>query len=306
MSYNIREKKEGDNVGTLSPTKYLDFPIPEVVGYLGEFTFTKKSSFDNADLVGAKFKLSHDTNCKCHKERKFAMINDFIQISGQNGTVKFDKIPSGHSYILTEVEAPTDHNLLNTKQYNVLVSYGEVTGTPKDNVVINELDKGNLEIQKLVVGDNLNPGEFEFLLEVKYKGNKVTGIYNYKLNDTTDGSINLSNGIIKLKKDDKIVIYDLPVGSTYSLREITTDGFKVEHEVNSNGLVLGETAICENDCRISLGDVNKVKFINTASYTLPATGSSGMLILLIIGSILLGLPVIYIGYSFYKKVKHIA
>lgn len=306
LSYNVREKKEGDSVGTLSPTKYLDFPIPSVVGYLGEFSFNKISSFDNSNLSGAKFKLSHDPNCVCHNERKFATINDFIQISDNDGNVVFDRIPSGHSYILTEVEAPVDHNLSNTKEYKILVSYGEVTGVPGNNIVINELDKGNLEIQKQVVGDVTNPGEFEFILEVKYKDNKLSGIYNYKINDNVDGTIDLSNGIIKLNKDDKIVIYDLPVGATYSLRELTTDGFKVEYEINSNGIVIGETAICDNDCRINLGDTNKVKFINTASYTLPATGSSGMLILLIMGTMLLGLPVIYIGYSFYKKVRNIA
>ena len=171
--------------------------------------------------------------------------------------------------------------------------------------MVNELNKGNLEIQKLVFGNVENPGEFEFILEVKYKDNKIGGTYNYKINDTTNGTINLDTGIIKLKKDDKIVIYDLPVGATYSLKETTTNGFKVEYEVNSNGITLGEIATCSGTtCRIEQGDTNKVKFINTAGYILPATGSSNMLILLIIGSLLLGTPVIYIGYSFYKHIRN--
>lgn len=298
LSYNIRKNE------ILSKTKYIDFPIPQVVGYLGNFTFTKKSSFDNANLSGAKFKLSHDPNCLCHKERKFATINDFTQVSNQDGTVTFSNIPSGHTYILEETEAPIDHTL-QAQKYNVVVSYGTVSGTPKDNVLVNELNKGNLEIQKLVLGNVENPGEFEFILEVKYKDNKIGGTYNYKINDTTNGTINLDTGIIKLKKDDKIVIYDLPVGATYSLKETTTNGFKVEHEVNSNGITLGEIATCSGTtCRIEQGDVNKVKFINTAGYILPATGSSNMLILLIIGSLLLGTPVIYIGYSFYKHIRN--
>lgn len=299
LSYNIRKN------GVLSDNKTINFPIPEVVGYLGEFTFTKKSSFDNTNLSGAKFKLSHNPNCLCHQERKFATISDFVQVSKEDGTVSFNNIPSGHSYVLEEIEAPKDHNLSNEK-YDIIVSYGNVTGTPEDNIIVNELHKGNLEIQKLVYGKVTNPGEFEFILEVKYKNNKITGNYNYKLNNTTDGQIDLSSGIIKLKKDDKIVIYDLPVGATYSLKETTTNGFKVEYEVNSNGMILGETAQCNTNCRINLGDTNKVKFVNTADYILPATGSSTMLILTIMGSILLGMPVIYIGYSFYKRIRNIA
>jgi len=294
-----------NGTGAATSKKTLEFPIPSIVGYLGNFTFTKKSSFDNTNLSGAEFKLTHDPNCLCHSERKYATIEDALQTSDINGTVTFSNIPSGHTYILTETKPAPDYEL-STSSHNITVSYGTVTGTPENNTIINEISKGNLEIQKLVQGDVKKPGEFEFILEVKYKNNPLTGIYNYKLNDTEEGTIDLSSGIIKLKKDDKIVIYDLPVGATYSLKETTINGFKVEYEVNSNGLTLGETATCDNDCRIESGDTNKVKFINSAGYILPATGSSTMLILIIIGSILLGTPVIYIGYSFYKRIRNVA
>lgn len=301
LSYNIRKD------GILTATKYIDFPIPAVVGYLGNFTFTKKSSFDNANLSGAEFKLTHDPDCVCHSERKYATIKDTLQTSDSNGTVTFTNIPSGHTYILTETKAPTDHEP-STSIHNITVSYGTVTDTPENDTIINEISKGNLEIQKQVLGNVTNPGEFEFILVVKYKNNPITGIYNYKLNDTIDGTIDLSEGIIKLKKDDKIVIYDLPVGATYTLTETTTNGFKVEYEVNSKGVTLGEIATCDNtnSCRIEKGNTNQVKFINSAGYILPATGSSAMLILIIIGSLLLVSPVIYIGYSFYKRTRNIA
>lgn len=301
LSYVVSED------GILSPTKYIDFPIPAVVGYLGNFTFTKKSSFDNANLSGAKFKLEHNPDCVCHSERKYATIEDIYQISDINGTITFENIPSGHTYILTEIESPTDHEL-STNVHNITVSYGTVTGSPEDNIFINEISKGNLEIQKLVSGNITNPGEFEFILEVYFKGNKISGTYDYKINDTEVGTIDLTNGIIKLKKDDKMVIYNLPVGATYNLKETTTNGFKVEYQVNSLNKQLGEIAICSenNYCRIEKGDTNKVVFTNSAGYILPATGSSSMLILIIIGILLLGTPVIYIGYSFYKHIRKIA
>jgi len=301
LSYNVRKD------GVLTDTKYIDFPIPAVVGYLGNFTFTKKSSFDNANLSGAEFTLSHDPECLCHKERKFPTIQNIIKTSNDEGTVTFENVPSGHTYILTETKTSKDHELSTTK-HNIKIEYGTVTGTPQDNIFINEISKGNLEIQKLVNGNVENPGEFEFLLEIYFKGNKITGTYNYKINNSQEGTINLSNGIIKLKKDDKMVIYNLPVGATYTLKETTTNGFKVEYLINSQNKQLGEVATCSenNSCRIEKGDVNKVTFINTADYILPATGSSSMLILIIIGSLLLGIPVIYIINSFYKKIKNIA
>ena len=301
LSYNVRKD------GILTDTKYIDFPIPAVVGYLGNFTFTKKSSFDNTNLSGAEFTLSHDPNCLCHKERKFPTIQNIIKTSNGEGTVTFETIPSGHTYILTETKTSKDHEL-STTIHNIKVDYGTVTGTPQDNIFINEISKGNLEIQKLVNGTVPNPGEFQFLLEIYFKGNKITGTYNYKINNSQEGTINLSNGIIKLKKDDKMVIYNLPVGATYTLKETTTNGFKVEYQVNSQNKTIGELATCSenNSCRIEKGDVNKVTFINTADYILPATGSSSMLILIIIGSLLLGTPVIYILNSFYKKMRNIA
>jgi len=102
-----------------------------------------------------------------------------------------------------------------------------------------------------------------------------------------------------------MIIYDLPVGTTYKIEEILTDGYEVQYELNSNNREDGNIVSCnqENSCRIEEGNVNKVKFINITGFILPATGSSGTLILSIIGLLLLIIPVIYIGYMFYKNEK---
>jgi len=88
------------------------------------------------------------------------------------------------------------------------------------------------------------------------------------------------------------------------ITETTTEGYIVKYNVNNTNLKSGVTAKCDftNSCRIEKEN-NEVLFINTAGYILPATGSSGMLILLIIGSLLIGLPVINIGYAFYQMRK---
>ena len=299
LTYVIRKD------GVLSDNKYIDFPIPSVVGYLGNLTFTKKSSFDNTNLSGAKFKLSHDPNCRCHQEKKYANIEDVEAISNTEGTVSFTNIPSGHTYKLVETETPIDYILSDTI-YDITVSYGETTGTPLTNIITNDIKKGNLEISKIVEGNNQNPGIFKFNLEVWFKDNTLTGNYDYKINDGETKTINIGKDIIELNNEDTIVIYGLPVGATYKITETTTEGYDVKHQINSSELQNGNVVICNNNCHIENEENSKVKFINIAGYLLPATGSSGMLILLIIGSLLLIGPVIYIGYINLKKIGKVS
>ena len=133
-------------------------------------------------------------------------------------------------------------------------------------------------------------------------------MYNYKINNGETKVINIGTDTIELSNNDSIIIYDLPVGATYKVTETTTEGYEVQYELNSSDRQNGNIVSCtkDNGCRLEEGNVNKVKFINIGGYLLPETGSSGMLILLIIGSLLLIEPVIYIGYEFYKNKKNIS
>lgn len=293
------------NNGVLSEEKTINFSLPTVVGYLGDLTFTKKSSFDNSNLQGAKFTLVHDENCECRNEKRHPSDTDltYEATSDGNGTVIFKNIPSGHKYILKEIEA-NDGYELSKDTYNIEVSYGKVTGGPEDMIFINEIKTTDLEITKLVTGNSGSSGSFEFQLEVNYNGKKLTGEYPYVItgNDEQKGKINLNEGIIYLKNNETIKISGLPVNATYTITEKTTDGYEVSYELNSNKAELGNIVTCDSSNKCALNeDGNTVKFINKAGYLLPATGSSAMLIMIIIGSILLIIPIIYIGYSFYKK-----
>lgn len=297
LAYVVRTKKDK----VLTKLKYIDFKIPTVVGYLGELKFVKKSSFDDSLLSGAKFKLSHDSNCDCYKQAKApniadVNITDFIKTSDKNGEVVFDKIPSGHKYILEEINAPSDY-IKTVSKYNVEVSYGKTSGGPTNNTCYNDIEKGNLEIQKILNSQSEEQEEFtfDFVLDVTFNGKKLTGLYDYKLNNGETKKIDLSNGKFYLKKDDKLVIYNLPVGATYKIQEKVLDGFKVEYEINNTGKVLGATAICSSNCRIesAKSNINKVVFTNTAPYLLPETGSSAMIYMKLFAGILLVIPIIY-------------
>lgn len=302
--------------GILSENKTLTFEEPSVKGYLGEFKFTKYSSYGNRVMEGVEFKLVHNPNCTRHEgfqnmTEKTVTIPDMVATSDENGVVSFTNIPSGHEYILKEIKAPADHK--KADDVDIIVAYNEVYGAPGDEGIINPIQRGTLEITKQVEGNNKFLGPFKFEIEIKFNGSPLIGKnYNYKIynadgseDESKAGSISGGKGEIELSKDQKCIIENIPVGATYTLKELTTNGYKVQYQINEKDIETGDTATCNssNSCRIENGSNNKVLFINTAGYILPATGDSGMLILIIIASLLIIGPIIDIGYMFYKYRK---
>ena len=303
------------NNGVLSENKEVEFPIPSVVAYLGEFSFTKKSaSFDVIEsgiLAGAEFTLTHHKDCPCMVESDTNHIHmpetqSYKAVSGTDGKVTFTNIPSGHDYLLTETKAPDNYTASKTTK-KINIAYGKVTGNPSNTEYENNIKTGDLKIAKTVEGNKDYSGEFEFKIVVKFDKTTLTGAYNYSLFDTsgkeTTGKLKLTD-TFKLKDGEYIIIKDLPIDSTYEITELTTNGYTVKHTINSESRVTGKTATCSsNSCSIDSEDTQEVNFYNIAGYILPATGDSGMLILIIIASLLLIAPIIDIGYMFYKNRK---
>lgn len=290
LTYLVKKTNSADDEKTIT------FKNPKVHGYLGELNLIKLNKFDQSKVAGVKFKLVHDPNCLCHKERKYANILDMEVESDENGNVSFKNIPSGHKYLLSEVS--TLNNLIKEeKTYSVSVDYGEtkIEGLT-NNEFINDYKKGSLEIEKIVSGTGSKDGKFTFIIKATYNNQLVKNkTFNYT--GSRNGAITFDNeGKIKfeLANNESIKIIDLPIDTIYEIEEINHDGYVVKTEIDGN-ITIG------NKVNITQGDTNKVKFINITSYELPATGSSKMLILIIIGSLLLGLPIIYIGYMFYKR-----
>ena len=300
LSYVVRVN------GEMTGEKEIAFKIPSVKGYLGQFDFVKKSSQNGKVLAGAKFELTHDPDCECLDERVHAQDENlkYEAVSDALGKVSFMNIPSGHKYILTEVTAPIDH-ILSSNTKKIEIRYSAVSGIPDDYEFINEIRKANLEISKLLEGNSNDEDLFEIKVEAWFEGVPLTGTYKYKLNDSVDGEIKINEDIIKLGNNNKLVIYGLPVGAEYKVTEITTNGYQVKYQVNSNEIASGSIAICNSGtaCRLEEGNTNTVKIINYAEYELPDTGGCSMLIMVIIGTLLLVIPVIYIGYGFYQDKK---
>ena len=302
----------------ISDSQTIYYDIPKVVGYLGNFEFTKKSAnFDeivSKGLEGAEFTLTHHHNCDCLTKttltngKHMSPIQSYKVESDSTGKVSFTNIPSGHKYLLTETKAPDNYNASETTKV-ITINYGIVENAPVDSDYYNKLQTGNLKITKEVQGNKDYAGEFEFELTVTHKTTTLTGKYDYKIfnssnEEISSGGIILTDGTFKLKDGEYIVIYGLPIGSKYSVKELTTNGYTVKHKINTDNVLVGATATCSStDCDINNGGTQTVNFYNIAGYILPATGSSGMLILVIIASLLIIGPIIDIGYMFYKNRK---
>ena len=280
----------------------IDFPRPEVKAYLGKLEFNKLTNYGNKPLEGTKFEIYHSDDCPCLNERRH-MAGDFKMTSTSNSTGKviFDRIPSGHKYKIHEVYTDEYHEVDNTIN-DVEVNYGVTTSPLKDGQVINTYKKRNLTIKKFVEGVDTNQ-EFTFEINAKYKGNNLEGTYTVirKVdNKQTTENITFSNGkaTIKLKDKEQITIKDLPYGITYVVKELDTNGFIVKYQVNGGVIKIYDA---ERQESYTLKDSMEIKFTNVSGYELPATGSSGMLILIIMGSLLLAVPVIYISINVLNK-----
>ena len=303
LDYVVIENVNGENIR--SEKRTIEFPIPEVMGYLGELEFKKISEYDNSLMNGVKFRLVHDDKCTCMKERKHMDKDYYIEELSSEGIVKFENIPSGHSYKLYEVENDGLHEI-DTNKYDVDVSYGDTTTNIKDKIIINKYKRRELEISKEVSGIETDR-EFNFLIEATYKDKKVEETYPIiridKNNRRVEDTITFIDGKItfNLANNEKIIIKDLPYMMSYTVKELNTDGYVVKYQINEGDIELYDP---DKPLVNNLTDNITFKIINTSGYELPATGSSRMLILIIIGLLLLIGPVIYIGYDIYKgKVK---
>jgi len=131
LTYRIIEV-DGENT-SISERRTVNFPIPAVEGYLAELNFQKVDNYGQ-QVFGAEFTLSHDTaNCGyCRGDgESHVVVKDFVATSDSNGLVSFSKIPSGHTYSLTETKVPEGYRA-NGNSYQVTVAYDNLTVTVKD------------------------------------------------------------------------------------------------------------------------------------------------------------------------------
>lgn len=298
LDYVVIENVNGVNVR--SEKRTLEFPVPKVFGYLGTLTFDKLTNYGSKPLEGTVFELAHSSDCPCLNERKHIDANfKMTSTSNKDGKVIFNNIPSGHSYKLYE-KSTDEYHEINTKEYDVIVSYGKTTVEDFSNTVINNYKTKNLTILKKVEGVK-STKSFAFTIEATYQNEPLTGTYNVIKNGNVNDTITFTDdgkATFMLKNDEAIMILDLPYKIEFTIKENNNEGFVVKYQIN-DGIIqfYKDKELNKNN----LEDDMKITFINASGYELPATGSSGMLILTIIGSLLVIMPILYISINAFKK-----
>ena len=151
LQYRVVKRENGST--SISDPKTIDFPIPAVHGFLADLTFQKIDNNGNP-LPGAEFTLSHDAKCNaCNGNGGQVKLTDFVAVSDSNGSVSFTRIPSGHSYTLTETKIPPGYST-DGRTYTVTVAYDVLTVEVKDSA-------GNLLDGAKWEGKIVNNGYYE-------------------------------------------------------------------------------------------------------------------------------------------------
>lgn len=186
----------------------------------------------------------------------------------------------------------------NSSGFRAEITDIDKSGVDTDSIKFTNKLLGQLSIGKTVInldGSDVNLNEkFDFKITLDECTTKeyITNNGTISFNDSCEATIQLGHG-------DVLTIYGLSPGIKYTISEVA-NGYAATNTVNGTtieGSVAPET-------EINVGE-NSVQFINKKGYLLPETGSFWMIIIGIIGALLLATPVIYIGYSFYKKERSV-
>ncbi|MBQ2687443.1 MAG: VWA domain-containing protein [Clostridia bacterium] len=225
----------------------IDYPIPEVEGYYGDFSFTKADQLSGRPLEGAVFRLEHYGE-SCHVCSGDAVIEALIATSDEQGIVSFENLPSGHEYALIEVEPPEDYQPGTI--HSVHIAYGktyldgkQVTETSPAIITNNAIvpAKVQLKAHKTLEGRELKDKEFTFVLEGEY----INKFHEKKHNDSEgnveffeiifddEGTYNFK--VYEEKGNDPTVIYDNTVYEIEFNVTLSDDGSEYLLETKVNG-----------------------------------------------------------------------
>ncbi|BDF72808.1 hypothetical protein CE91St41_37910 [Oscillospiraceae bacterium] len=154
------DKKGTDGTSYSSALGTAHLSVPAVEPLFGSLSFTKTGALDKGTnkpvaLAGAKFALIESGKSHEYDNETGTLTTDGwssgIVTSDASGAVSFDKIPSGHSYTLVELEAPAGY-VTSAYKTPVTVSFGDVTvtkdgeGTPwTGDTFSNQVDPKNTE-----------------------------------------------------------------------------------------------------------------------------------------------------------------
>ncbi len=241
MDFTTGEPLYGDN--------HINYLIPKVEGYYGNFSFTKVDDVTGHPLEGAEFTLMHYGE-SCHICEGDAYIESITASSDEDGTVSFENLPSGHEYVLMETKAPEGYAA--GAHHSVHIAYGKtyfdgalVTENAPAVVINSPIEPVTVSLNavKTLIGRELKDGEFTFMLEgMDEFGNKFhERIHNdaegkvvfYDILFDKEGVYNFR--VYELQGKDSTVVYDQTVYEIEFEISLSDDGAQYVVETKVNG-----------------------------------------------------------------------
>ncbi len=212
----------------------IEYPVPQVEAYLGTLEFTKRDSETGEALAGAEFALSHYGN-SCHYCEGWVEISDFYGAADDNGVVKFENLPSGHEYMLTETVAPDGYTIgashAVTVSYGVTYLHGDEINEEHPGVVYNTKItpvSASVSVEKLLDGRAIKDGEFSFIFEGVGQGGAV---FRERIFVSADGKADFTPLTFDMTGDYTFYVYEEKGGddtivydnTVYEIRYIVTE-----------------------------------------------------------------------------------
>lgn len=226
LTYMLTDEN-GNLDSTLHTAEIVD--IPQVEGFAGTLTFTKKAYGE--PLAGAVFTLTHKSDCACGISSNWSAT----ATSGNDGTVSFSGIPSGHTYTLTET-APAGYTAAGP--YDVKVAWGALdeSGTTVPNAVDNKFSEEytTIPVTKIWVdGGSANRPSITLTL-TQYKGDTATGkTWEKTLTsaDAVDGKPTQWSYTFGASQTEKLPIKDVNDNTpyTYKVTESAVSGYSTSY-----------------------------------------------------------------------------
>ena len=226
----------------------IDYLIPEVEGYYGNFSFTKQDQLTGHPLEGAVFTLEHYGE-SCHVCNGDAVIESLTASSDEEGVVSFENLPSGHEYALVEITPPEGYQP--GAIHSVHIAYGK---TYKDGKLVTEENPAvitnnrivpvtvDLKVEKELAGREIKAGEFTFVLEGEYINKFHERIHNdidgkgefHQITFDDEGTYSFK--VYEEKGKDSTVLFDNTVYELEFKVTLSDDGEHYELETKVNGI----------------------------------------------------------------------